>query len=141
MCVCMRVRACVRARARARACVCVCVRALKNRFVLYMKMLLTPFLKHSAWWYFAYRGIAQLVLFILYCPAEKPPAILTRVRVPGAASDLFPRVSCQCRLFYGVRTASLCNRLHQHPCTRQKRQTSARQPYRCLESTAHTDRN
>ena len=40
-------------------------------------------------------------------PTRKPGAILTRVRVPGAARDLSPRVSIPCRLSYGVGTA-LC---------------------------------
>ena len=51
-------------------------------------------------------GIAQLV----ERPTEKPGAILTRVRFPGAARDFLPegcspRVNFQCRLSYGVRTA------------------------------------
>ena len=46
-------------------------------------------------------GVAQLV----ESPTEKPGAILTRIRVPGAARDSSPRVSFQCRLSYGVRTA------------------------------------
>ena len=42
-------------------------------------------------------------------------AILTRVRVPGAARDFSPRASFQCRLSYGVRAAApVCNRMHQH---------------------------
>ena len=40
-------------------------------------------------------------------PTKKPGAILTRVRVPGAARDLSPRVSIPCRLSYVVGTA-LC---------------------------------
>ena len=44
-------------------------------------------------------------------PAEKPGAILTRVRIPGAARDLSPRVSFQCKLSYGVRAAPVCNRM------------------------------
>ena len=39
-------------------------------------------------------GIAQLV----ECPIEKSGAILTRVRVPGAARDFSPRVNFRCRL-------------------------------------------
>ena len=31
-------------------------------------------------------------------PTEKPGAILTRVRVPGAARDFSPRVDSQCKL-------------------------------------------
>ena len=50
---------------------------------------------------FGYSGLAQLV----ECPTEKSGAVLTRVRVPGAASDFSPRVSFQCRLPYGVHTA------------------------------------
>ena len=38
-------------------------------------------------------------------PTEKPGTIHTRVRVPGMARDFSPRVSFQCRLSYGVRTA------------------------------------
>ena len=59
-------------------------------------------------------GIAQLV----ERTAEKSGAILARVRVPGAAKDFSPRVNFQCRLFYGVRTAPVCNRMHQHLCAR-----------------------
>ena len=47
-------------------------------------------------------------------PTEKPGAILTRVRADGAARDFAPRVNFRCGLSYGVRTAPLCNRVHQH---------------------------
>ena len=50
-------------------------------------------------------------------PTEKPGAILTRVRVPGATSDFSPRDSLQCRLSYGVRTAPVCSRMHQDLCS------------------------
>ena len=50
--------------------------------------------------------------------AQKAGAILTRVQVPGAARDLSPTVSFQCRLSYGARTALVCNRLHRHLCKR-----------------------
>ena len=53
-------------------------------------------------------------------PAEKPGAILMRVRVPIAARDFSPIVNFQCRLSYGVRTAHVCNRTHQHTCTHVK---------------------
>ena len=54
-------------------------------------------------------GIAQLA----ERPTEKPGAILTRVRVPGAARDLSPRVNFYCRLSYGFHT--VCS---QCPCAR-----------------------
>ena len=38
-------------------------------------------------------------------PNEKQGAMLTLVRVPGAAKDFSPSVSSQCRLSYGVRAA------------------------------------
>ena len=44
-------------------------------------------------------GIVQMV----ERPTEKPSAILTRVRVPGAARDFSPGVYFQCRLPYGAR--------------------------------------
>ena len=43
-------------------------------------------------------------------PTEKPDAILTRVRVPGAARDFSHRVNVS----YAVRTGLVCNRMHQH---------------------------
>ena len=46
-------------------------------------------------------------------PTEKPGAILTRVRVPGAARDFSPRINFQCRLSHGVRTAPVHTRTHQ----------------------------
>ena len=46
-------------------------------------------------------GIVQLV----ERPIEKPGAVLTRVRVPGAARDFSSRVNFQCRLSYGVITS------------------------------------
>ena len=55
-------------------------------------------------------GIVQLV----QRPTEKPGAVLARVRVPVAARDFSPRVNFHCRLCYGVRTAPLSNRMHQH---------------------------
>ena len=61
--------------------------------------------------------IAQLV----ECLTEKPGAILTWVRVPGAARDFSPRVNFQCRLSYKV-TVSV------HLCTRYKSPTQAATP-------------
>ena len=52
-------------------------------------------------------GVAQLVDH----PTEKPGAILTRVRVPVAAT-----VSFQCKLSYGVCTVPVCNCMCQHLC-------------------------
>ena len=57
-------------------------------------------------------GVAQMV----ERQTEKPGVILTRVRVPCAARDFSPRVHFQCRLSDGVRTAPVCNRMHQHLC-------------------------
>ena len=53
-------------------------------------------------------GIARLV----ERRTEKPGAVLTRVRIPGAARDFYSRVSFWCRLSDGVRTALVCNRMH-----------------------------
>ena len=39
-------------------------------------------------------------------PTKKPGTTLTQVRVPGAPKDFSPRVNLQCRLSYGVRTAT-----------------------------------
>ena len=61
----------------------------------------------------ALTGIAQLLERL----TEKPGAILTRVRVPGAARDFSPRVKFQCRLSYGVPTAHVCNRTLKIPNT------------------------
>ena len=84
--------------------------------------------------------------------SKKTGAILTRVRVPGAARDFSPRVNFRCRLSYGVRTAPVCCRMHQHLCARKN--PKHLQPYLLLlfffffffffwthENTAHTDRN
>ena len=38
-------------------------------------------------------------------PTEKPGAVVSRVRVDGAARYFSPTVSLQCRLSYGVRAA------------------------------------
>ena len=40
--------------------------------------------------------------------------VLTRVPVPGAARDFSPRDNFQCSLSYGVHTAPVRNRMHQH---------------------------
>ena len=48
----------------------------------------------------------------------KPGAIQTRVRAPDPARNFSPRLSCQCRLSYGVCTAPVCSRMHQHLCAR-----------------------
>ena len=53
---------------------------------------------------------------------EKPGAILTRVGVPGAATDLSLKASFRCRFSYSVRTAPVYNHTHQYlciPCTSQ----------------------
>ena len=58
-------------------------------------------------------GIAQWV----ERPIEKPGAILTRVRVPRCdVQGIFLPDSFQCRLSHGVRTAPVCNRMHQQLC-------------------------
>ena len=59
-------------------------------------------------------GMAQLA----ERPTEKPSAILTRVRVPGAARDFSLGVNFQCRFSYGVCSAPVCNRMHRHLCAR-----------------------
>ena len=66
-------------------------------------------------------------------PTEKPGAILTRARVPGAA-----RVSFQCRLSYGIRTAPVCNGVHQHLCGHYKSQSLAAILYTIVWTYAHT---
>ena len=65
----------------------------------------------------------QLIAQLVERPTEKPGAILTRVRVRGAARDFSPRVSFKCRLSYGVSTAPVCNGIHQHLCARYKSRT------------------
>ena len=82
-------------------------------------------------------GIAQLV----GRPTEKPGAILTLVRVPGAARDFSPRASFQCRLPYGVRAAPECNRMHQHTRTFKIPNTGRHTIIWTHENTAHTDRD
>ena len=50
-------------------------------------------------------------------PAQTSGAILTRVRVPGAARDFSPKVSSQCRLSYGVPQppcATACTNIRVH---------------------------
>ena len=41
-----------------------------------------------------------------------------QVRFPDAAVEFSPRVGFQCRLSNGVRTALVCNRMHEHQCAR-----------------------
>ena len=50
---------------------------------------------------------------------------MTLVRVPDTAREFSPRVNFQCRLSYGVRTAAVCRRLHQHLCAYKKCQALA----------------
>ena len=83
------------------------------------------------------RVVAQMV----ERPAENPGTILTRVRVPGAARDFSPRVSFQCRLSYGVRTAPVCNRMLQHPRTLKIASTGSHTIVWTHDNTTHTDRN
>ena len=65
--------------------------------------------------YISGAGIAQLV----ERQTEKPGAILTRVQVPGVVIRHFSsRVNIQCRLSHGVRTAPVCNGMHQQLCAR-----------------------
>ena len=65
-------------------------------------------------WLFAWAGIARLIKR----PTEKPGAILTRVRVPGAARDFSPRVNLQRRFsYYGVLSASASVRPLKIPST------------------------
>ena len=44
-------------------------------------------------------------------------------RVPGTARDFSPRVNFHCWFSYGVWTAPLCSRMHQHLSVHQKSQT------------------
>ena len=82
-------------------------------------------------------GIAQLV----ERPAEKRGAVLTRVRVPGAARDFSPKVKIQRRLSFGVRTAPVRNRLHQHLCMFIIPNTASHTIVWTHKNTTHTDRN
>ena len=61
-------------------------------------------------------NIAQLV----ERTTEKPGAMPTRVRIPGAARDFPPRPSFQSGLSYAARTAPVCNRMHPHMCAHPK---------------------
>ena len=75
-------------------------------------------------------------------PTEMPGAILTRVRVPGAARDFSPRVKVQCRLSYGVRTAHRAqSHASTHVDTLKIPNTGSHTIVWTQESTAHTDRN
>ena len=56
--------------------------------------------------------IAQMAQHLI----EKPGAILRPVQVPGVTKDFSPRVNFQRRLSCRLRTAPVCNRLHQHLC-------------------------
>ena len=71
-------------------------------------------------------------------PIEKPGSALTRVRLSGAARDFSPRVSYQCRLSYGVRSAPACNRMQQRLCGRSKSQTLAAIPLFGQTKILHT---
>ena len=58
-------------------------------------------------------GITQLV----QRPTEKPGAILTRVRVPGAAREFsLTESTSSADSLTGVCTALVCNRMHQQLC-------------------------
>ena len=63
-----------------------------------------------------------------------------RVPIPGAARDFSPRVSLQCRLSDGVRTAPVCNRIHQLMCMRTLKiqNTGNHTTVWTHENTAHT---
>ena len=76
---------------------CICEGMGPTHLCMYMYVCIEPECVSGA-------GTAQLV----ERPTEKPGAILTRVRGPGPARDFSPRVSFQCRLSYGVRTAPVC---------------------------------
>ena len=56
---------------------------------------------------------------------ERPGTILTWVQLPGAVRDFFPGITCPCRLFCGVRTASACSQKHQRLCVHSQFQTLA----------------
>ena len=83
-------------------------------------------------------GITQLV----ERTAEKPGAIVTRVRVPGAANNFFPRVNFQCKLSYGVHTAP---QVQSHTSTSVRTvkipNTGSHTIVWTRENTAHTGRN
>ena len=81
-------------------------------------------------------GIAQSIEH----PTEKPGAILTRVRIPGAARDFSPRANFQCKLSYGVSTAHECNRIHQHTRTFKIPNTDSHTIVWRHENTTHTAR-
>ena len=71
-------------------------------------------------------GIAQLV----ECLTKKPDTIQMWVWVPGMAREFSPRVNFQCRLWYGVCTAPVCNHIPQ--CL-------AARVWKC-KNAVHTDR-
>ena len=86
-----------------------------------------------------FRGeIAQLV----ERPTEKPGRIPARVRVPGAARDFSHRVSFQCILSYGVRTAPRVQSLSSAVVRTLKiPNTSSHTIVWTHGNTAHADRN
>ena len=57
---------------------------------------------------------------------------------PRCGKGFSPKVSFQCRLSYSVRTAPVCNRMHQHLCARSKSQTLAAIPLFGHTKVLHT---
>ena len=58
-----------------------------------------------------WQGIGAGIVQLIERPTEKPGAILTRVRVPGAARDFSLRVNFQCTLLT-VSVRYVCYRVH-----------------------------
>ena len=71
-------------------------------------------------------------------PTEKPGAILTRVRVPGAAKDFPPRVNFQCILTYNLLQPSHAST---SVGTLKIRNASSHAIVWTLGNITHTDRN
>ena len=87
------------------------------------------------------RDIAQ---FVGRPTVEKPDAIQTRVRVPGAARHLVSlKINVQRRLSYGVRTDPVCKSMHQRLSvwTLQIISTGSHIIVWTHDTTAHTNSN
>ena len=73
----------------------------KKLLFIFLSVLKDPNNTLGAW-------IAQLV----ECPTEKPGAILTQVRVPGATRDFSPSVNFQCRLTVSIQPPCSLTRIN-----------------------------
>ena len=81
----------------------------RTRSMMNIQDTVKKYEKASHYMYRSKAGIAQFV----ERPTEKPGAIRTRVRIPGAAKNFSPRANFQCRLLQ----CPYCRRVQSHAST------------------------